>query len=233
MAKKKLYKINVEGNRTTKINNVNIGDAYMGDDTKSQVIDIVLPIALEALKKITQLAFDEGVRLTETTFIPAIEKRWTQFYRFLKRSTKSTANKIKRRKFKTVDTKSEIDKITAIDTEKELYTQEEVEQIMLNMKYAVLYISNRIDELAYITVSDKDDSDKKIEMKSIVEELSSDNIQSIIDYMLKRKNRRFLNKDLVKKLKAFKRNELIVDGELVPMIVPIYTKEDDLNRFLQ
>ena len=219
MAKEKLYRINVPGNDTTQMEKDMLlqGGGFVMDDVEekdSEIKNIVLPIVYEKLKEIIQAAADRGVEIAKKEIIPEVEKRGRQFYRFLKRNIKE---RYERRKLRKLNIVNEEDKVIPFDENKELHTQEELNQIMTNMKYAAYYIATRIDELSNLAASDKGDAEKKSEMESKIKELDTDDIKGIIDFMLEGKNKYLLDKETLRKFKAFKHDELIVNGELVPI----------------
>ena len=101
---------------------------------------------------------------------------------------------------------------------------------MKNMRYAVLYIASGIKELSNAVITDTDDPEEKARIEEKLKELSSDDIKSIIDFMLERKNKYLLDKETLKMFKAFKHDELIVNGELVP--IKKYIEVDKLNTIV-
>ena len=219
MAKKKLYRINVPGNDTTQMEKEMLlqGGGFVMDDVEekdSEIKNIVLPIVYEKLEEIIRAAGERGAEIAIKEIIPEVEKRGRQFYRFLKRNIKE---RYERRKLRKLNLVKETDKVVPFDKNKELHTQEEVNQIMKNMKYAAYYIATRIDELSNLAASDKGDAEKKSEMESKIKELDTDDIKGIIDFMLEGKNKYLLDKETLRKFKAFKHDELIVNGELVPI----------------
>ena len=224
MAKEKLYRINVPGNDTTQMEKETLlqGGGFMMDGVEgkdSEIKNIILPIVYEKLEEIIQAAADRGAEIAKKEILPEIENRGRQFYRFLKRNIKE---RYERRKLRKLNLVKETDKVVPFDKNKELHTQEEVNQIMTNMKYAAYYIATRIDELSDIAASDKDDTEKKSEMESMIKELDTDDIKSIIDFMLEDKNKFLLDKETLQKFKVFKCNKLIVIGEMVSLPVTIF-----------
>ena len=226
MAKEKLYRINVSGSKTTRQGDASfVGNAdYMkeGDGKKdSEIKNIFLPIAYDTLEKFLKAAADRGLEFAQNEVLPEVEKRGKQFYRFLRRNIKE---RYERRKLRKNNSANKVDNVIPFDENKELHTKEEVNQIMTNMKYAAYYIATRIDELSDIAASDMDDEKKKSEMESKIKELDTEDIKSIIDFMLEKKNKHLLDKETLRKFKVFKNNKLIVNGEIVLMPMTVFAE---------
>lgn len=234
MAKEKLYRVNVSGSKTTGQGDTSfVGNAdFMKDGAgkkDSEIKNVFLPIARDTLEKFLKAAADRGLEFAQNEVFPEVEKRGKQFYRFLRRNIKE---RYERRKLRKLNSANKADKVVPFDENKELHTKEEVNQIMTNMKYAAYYIATRIDELSDIAASDKDDTEKKSEMESMIKELDTDDIKSIIDFMLEKKNKYLIDKETLRKFKVFKNNKLIVNGEIVLMPVSIFSESNGSDRVL-
>lgn len=189
------------------------------------IIDMIIPIALEKIRPIAQKAFDEGERLAKEKIFPYIKFKFRQIVPVVKAKFGALKARIKNRKLKNKESVEFDAKVVA--DEQKLYTKKEVDQIMKNMKYAILYIASGIKELSNAVIIDADDPEEKAKIEAKLKELSSDDIKSIIDFTLERKNRYLLDKETLKMFKAFKHDELIVNGELVP--IKKYIEVEKLN----
>ena len=96
------------------------------------------------------------------------------------------------------------------------HTQEEVDCIVNDMKYAALYIAAKIHELTN-TIIVADTPEKVIEVEGLYKELSSNQIMQTIDHMLEDKNCAHLDQVTQQLFKYFRNNELYVDGEVIPI----------------
>lgn len=179
------------------------------------IIDIIIPIALEKIKPIAQKAADKGEKLTKEKLFPYIKFKFRQVVPVLKAKFGVLKAKVKKHKWKKKNSAGIDAKVAA--EEQKLYTKKEVEQIMKYMKYAVLYISSGIKDLSNAVITDSDNTEEKSKIEAKLKELTSDDIKSIIDFTLERKNRYLLDRETLKMFKAFKHGELIIDGELVPI----------------
>lgn len=195
------------------------------------VDDFLIPVAIDFLTQLAQIAIDEGVELTKNRIIPALKRKAKKITPIVKSRAKEIKNKFKKHKAEEIiiDEKANVE-IVENNNEQKLHTQEEVDQIIKNMKLAALYIAAGIKELSNTVVSDIDDSEKKIEVEKKLKELSSEDIRRIIDFMLEDKNKYLLDKETLKLFKAFRHDELIVNGELVP--IKKYIELDRINDFV-
>lgn len=99
-----------------------------------------------------------------------------------------------------------------------VHSQEEVDQIINNMKYAALYIAAGIRELSNTVIEDdRTDPQKVLDMQQKLRELSSEDVMNTIGFMLEDKNRDVLDQATIRLFEAFRQKELIVEGEAVPI----------------
>lgn len=98
------------------------------------------------------------------------------------------------------------------------HSSDEVDQIINNMRVASLYIAAGIRELSNTIVTDNVNDPKKIiEMQNKLNELSSEQVLTTIDFMLEDKNRDKLDQATLQFFEAFRNGDIIVGGEAVPI----------------
>ena len=115
-----------------------------------------------------------------------------------------------------------------------IHTQEEVDQILNNMKFAALYIAAGIRELSNTVISyDYTDTEKAIEMENKLKELSSENVMKTIDFMLEDRNRELLDQATIQIFEAFKHKDFIVNGEAVPISSYLHERYDEQENTKQ
>ena len=104
-----------------------------------------------------------------------------------------------------------------------IHTQEEVDQILNNMKFAALYIAAGIRELSNTVVKDDGTNPEialSIQMK--LKELTTDDVKRSIDFMLEDKNRDMLDQATIRLFEAFRNKEIIAGDKVV-----------SINRYLE
>ena len=99
-----------------------------------------------------------------------------------------------------------------------IHTQEEVDQILNNMKFAALYIAAGIRELSNTAIADDGtDPERTLAMQNKLKELSSGEVMNTIEFMLEDKNRDVLDQATIRLFEAFRQKDFIVEGEAVPI----------------
>ena len=102
---------------------------------------------------------------------------------------------------------------------KVIHTQEEIDQIIYNMKYAALYIAAGLRELSNTIIEDDGSNpERTLALQAKLNELSSEDVMRTIDFMLEDKNRDMLDQATIQLFEAFKHKQLIVKGESVPIL---------------
>lgn len=111
-------------------------------------------------------------------------------------------------------------KSTAEDGENDavVHTQEEVDQILNNMKFAALYIAAGIRELSNTVIADDGtDPERLLAMQAKLDELSSGEVMNTIEFMLEDRNRAVLDQATIQLFEAFRHKDFIVGGKAVPI----------------
>ena len=99
-----------------------------------------------------------------------------------------------------------------------VHTQEEVDQILNNMKFASLYIAAGIRELSNtVIVDDGSDPERSLAMQEKLKELTSGQAMNTIKFMLEDRNRDALDQATIQLFEAFRHKDFIIDGEAVPI----------------
>lgn len=102
--------------------------------------------------------------------------------------------------------------------DKVVHTQEEVDQILNNMKFASLYIAAGIRELSNTVIAnDGSDPERTLAMQEKLKELSSGQVMNTIEFMLEDRNRDALDQSTIQLFEAFRHKDFIVEGEAVPI----------------
>lgn len=187
--------------------------------------DAVAPALADALTVLLTRAVEAGVDafgnwMTQTV-IPAAKTKGGELVDKAKEARTSKKAKKARKK----RTEIAVQQKTAVAPTPEkhenrtvVHTQEEVDQIINNMKFAALYIAAGIRELSStIVVSDNMDAEMAIEMQEKLKELSSGQVMSTIEFMLENRNRDMLDAATIQLFEAFRHKVLIVEGEAVPI----------------
>lgn len=101
---------------------------------------------------------------------------------------------------------------------KEVYSSEEVQQVIDTLKKSVLVTATCIRILANTIVKDNGTNPEVIEeTKKQLEKLNTQEVMNQISLMLEEKNRDLLDESSYHILSAFCQGNLIVDGEMVPV----------------
>lgn len=101
---------------------------------------------------------------------------------------------------------------------KEVYSSEEVQQVIDTLKKSVLVTATCIRILANAIVKDNGTNQEVIEeTKKQLEKLNTQEVMNQISLMLEEKNRDILDESSYHILSAFRQGNLIVDGEMVPI----------------
>jgi len=99
---------------------------------------------------------------------------------------------------------------------KEVYSSEEVQQVIDTLKKSVLVTATCIRILANTIVKDNGTNPEVIEeTKKLLEKLNTQEVMNQISLMLEEKNRDILDESSYHILSAFRQGNLIVDGEMV------------------
>lgn len=189
--------------------------------------DAVAPAIEDALSKLVVKAVESGVEaLSEWTakkVIPAAKKKGSEVA-IKARSVGHEAKEKFMAKTKTQkrSTKQSLQKKAEINTRQEepkvVHTRGEVDQIVNNMRLAALYIAAGIRELSNTVIEDDGtDPEKLIAAQNKLKELSSEDVQRTIDFMLEDKNRDMLDKATVQMFEAFRQKDILVEGKAVPI----------------
>ena len=198
------------------------------DRSFGQVIleDAVAPAVAEALTIMLTRAFEVGIDAFGTWMsqkvIPAARVKGGELVE--KARVSQTAKRAKKMEQKQQTDIVEMQKSKVVSTsekeerDKVIHTQEEVDQILNNMKFAALYIATGIRELSNtIIYDDGSDPEKTLAMQTKLKELSSGDVMKTIEFMLEDKNRDMLDKATIQLFEAFRHKDFIVEGEAVPI----------------
>lgn len=181
--------------------------------------DVVAPVLTEVLLDLTERAVDAGVDTLFNKVIPAAKAKGTM----LIDKAKSSHTEKKEKKQKTqktqahVSTKQGIKKKEPKEQQAVYHTQEEVNQMINNMRYAAMYIAVGIRELSGTIITDADSPEKAAEIESKLKELSSEDVMNTINFMLEDRNRDKLDQATLLLFEAFREQSIIVNGETVPI----------------
>ncbi len=184
--------------------------------------DAVAPAVAEILTVLMERAIDAGVDALFTKVIPATKAKGGEFIDKVKNSYVEKGNKKNIKKQSTSITKeknaikSTVQKET-IEQQSVYHSQEEVDQIISNMKFAALYIAAGIRELSNTIILDSAEAEKALEMEAKFKELSSKQVMNTIDFMLEESNRDKLDQATLQLFEAFRNRNFIVNGEVVPI----------------
>ena len=184
------------------------------------VEDVIAPAVADALTYVLQKAIDAGVDAVKTKVIPAAKAKGRELIGKTKIApAQRKSKKLEQKQTAIADVKSTTVKDSSqksIALGKMEHTPEEVDQIIKNMKFAAMYIAAGINELSK-TIVKSDDLNTAIEMQSKLDELSSEQVMTTINYMLEDKNRDMLDQATLQLFEAFTNKKLIIEGEKVPI----------------
>ncbi len=184
--------------------------------------DVIAPALVEVVTDLTERAVDAGVDALFTKVIPAAKAKGTMLIDKAKSSHDEKKKKGKQQKKsvqanKQVATKQDVKKKGTSEQQAVYHTQEEVDQIINNMKFAAMYIAAGIRELSGTIITDADNPEKAAEIEGKLKELSSEQIMSTINFMLEDSNRDKLDQATLLLFEAFREQSIIVNGEAVPI----------------
>ena len=178
--------------------------------------DVVAPALAEAATYLFERAIDAGAEAMKTKVIPAVKTKSAE----LIDKAKTAHAERKAVKTSTVVTKktSKIKAIEILEKEEKKveHTTKDVDQIVNNMKFAALYIAAGIRELSNTVVVDSD-PEKALEWQEKLKELTSEQAIGAINFMLEDKNREMLDQATLQLFEAFREEQLIIEGERVPI----------------
>lgn len=187
--------------------------------------DAVAPAVADALTVLLTRAVEAGIDVfgnwVSQKVIPAAKAKGSELIE--KNRQSKTAKKTDKIKLsKTAVGVKEKNEVASAPEKKEsntiIHTQQEVNQILNNMKFASLYIAAGIMELSNTVIADDGtDSERMLEMQSKLKELSSEDITRTIEFMLQDQNRDILDQATVQLFEAFRNKNFIVNGESVPI----------------
>ena len=187
--------------------------------------DVVIPAASEALTEIVYRAVESsmyafGNWMTQKA-VPAVKAKGAKLFEkvreafMAKESDKSDQGQV----IVTVNQGADV-MSNSVKTEGSavVHTQDEIDLILNNMKFAALYIAAGIRELSNTVIEyDGSDPQKAFELQQKLKELSSDEVIKTIEFMLEDKNRDLLDQATIQLFEAFRHSDLIVEGEAVPI----------------
>lgn len=194
------------------------------DRSFGQVIleDAVAPAVADALTVLLTRAVEAGIdafgNWMSQKVIPAAKARGSELVE--KKRQSKTTDKIELSE--TAVSVKEKNEVASAPEKREsntvIHTQQEVDQILNNMKFAALYIAAGIRELSNTVIADDGtDSERMLEMQSKLKELSSEDITRTIEFMLQDQNRDMMDQATVQLFEAFRNKKIIVNGESVPI----------------
>ncbi len=187
--------------------------------------DAVAPAISDALTILLTRAVSAGIDAfgswISNKVLPAAKAKSEEL---IKKSRESRAAK-KRKKDEQISTdvvlqkeKNDVSSSVNKDVNPVFHTQEEVEMILNNMKFAALYIAAGIRELSNTVVTgDNLDPEKALEMQMKLKELSSGEVMRTIEFMLEEKNSQILDQATIQLFDAFRHKDFIVNGKAVPI----------------
>lgn len=184
--------------------------------------DAVAPAVAEILTVLMERAIDAGVDVLFTKVIPATKVKGGELIDKVKNSYVEKGNKknIKKQSTSIAKEKTAIKSTVqeeTIEQQSVYHSQEEVDQIINNMKFAALYIAAGIRELSNTVILDSAESEKTLEMETKLKELPSKQVMNTIDFMLEESNRDKLDQATLQLFEAFRNRNFIVNGEVVPI----------------
>ena len=189
------------------------------------VEDAVVPAVADALTTMLNSAAEAGINAfgnwMSQTVIPAAKTKGEELIDRAIESHESKKTKKEEKKSAAVVVRPTTEVETpALKTEdrKIIHTQEEVDQILNNMKFAALYIAAGIRELSNTAIADDGtDPEKTLAMQEKLKELSSGEVMNTIEFMLEDRNRDLLDQATIRLFEAFRQKDFIVEGEAVPI----------------
>ena len=183
--------------------------------------EAVIPVVRDALSTLAHNAVDAFEDWVTEKGIPAVKAKGAELFNMVCDAFVPVEPVRAGMKQEDVTVKQSTE-IVAVPAEPEertvVHSQEEVEQILNNMKYAALYIAAGIRELSNTVIEDDGtDPQKVLAMQQKLNELSSKEVMDTIGFMLEDKNRNALDQVTIQLFEAFRQKEFIVEGEAVPI----------------
>jgi len=177
--------------------------------------DVFVPAVTEALTVLMERAMDAGIDVLSTKVIPAIKVKGAELLEKAKSS--HIERKRKSSKYPKQNTMRCALQKETLKQQPVHHSQEEVDQIINNMRLAALYIAAGIRELSNTVVTESGTPERALEMETKLKELSSEQVMNTINFMLEENNRDKLDQATLQLFEAFRNRELIVDGEAIPI----------------
>lgn len=182
--------------------------------------DAVAPVIAEALTVLMERALDAGIDAIFTKVIPATKAKGSELIDKAKNSYIERRKNAQKQSAFVIKAPTVIQSTLQKETSKQqpvYHSQEEVDQIINNMKFAALYIAAGIRELSNTVITESSDPEKALEMETKFKELSSEQVMNTINFMLEDSNRDKLDAATLQLFEAFRNRNLIVNGETVPI----------------
>lgn len=183
--------------------------------------DVIIPAASDALADLAHRAADALGDWALEKGLPAAKVKGAKLFNMICDvfvPVKPVRSVMKQEAAAVKQSTKVVESIVEQDGRTVVHNQEEVEQILNNMKYAALYIAAGIRELSNTVIQDDGtDPQKVLLMQQKLNELSSKEVMDTIGFMLEDKNRDALDQVTIQLFEAFRQKEFIVDGEAVPI----------------
>lgn len=187
--------------------------------------DAVVPAVADALTIMLTRAAEAGINAfgnwMSQTVIPAAKAKGEALIdRAIESHEAKKAKKVEKKSAAVAVRKTTEVEASTLKTEDKtvIHTQEEVNQILNNMKFAALYIAAGIRELSNTAIADDGtDPEKTLVMQEKLKELSSGEVMNTIEFMLEDRNRDLLDQATIRLFEAFRQKDFIVEGEAVPI----------------
>lgn len=195
--------------------------------------DAVAPAVQDALYYLMIRAAESGARSVgnwaKKKAIPSVKAKGGEL---IDKARGSLEERKAKRKQNAVEFKQRTDACNAQVrpvVEEVVHTQEEVDQILHNMRLAALYIAAGIRELSNTVIKD-DGSNPEIALsiQAKLKELTTEEVKKSIDFMLEDKNRDLIDQATVRLFEAFRNKEIIAGDRVVP--ISKYLRQADGNE---
>lgn len=204
-----------------------VREVYIPERTMGQAFfeEVVAPVMVEVGTVVLEKAIDAGMNAfgnwMSQTVIPVAKSKKAELKNKVaeSRKEKNAKKAEKKQTALAVKKKAEAKTLPPKTEDKTIvHTQEEVDQILNNMKFAALYIAAGIRELSNTAINDDGtDPEKALTMQKKLQELSSREIMDTIEFLLADENRDMLDQATIRLFEAFRHNDFIVEGEAVPI----------------
>lgn len=183
--------------------------------------DIFAPVATEVLSALLERAINAGIDSLFSTVIPTVKTKGSELIDKARSSYNGRKKKGITKRHSSIhelEESSELQSVIGTTNQPPVHhTEEEINQIIHNMEFAALYIAAGIRELSNTVVSNSENSERALEIENKLKELSSQKVQSTIDFMLKDSNRDKLDQATVQLFETFRNQCLLVDGKVIPI----------------